>query len=100
MIKSAAHKSTPPVVLREGASPDTASARSAFLLAATNMSWQLAIVVLVPIIGGFKLDEYFSTTPVLTIIGFVLAMVGMGLVVWRQLQLFSPSIPPTKETKK
>jgi len=73
-----------------------AGARQDFLIAAANMSWQLAIVVLAPVIGGFKLDEALNTTPVLTIVGFILAMVGMAAVVWRQLQIFSPNIPPAK----
>lgn len=71
-----------------------------FLLAATNMSWQLAIVVLVPIIGGFKIDQHLhDSLPVGTILGFILAMIGMALVVWRQLQLFSPKITTKVETK-
>ncbi len=42
-----------------------------FLIAALSMSWQLAIVVLVPIIGGFELDKILGTVPVLTMIGFL-----------------------------
>ena len=60
------------------------------------MSWQLAIVVLVPIIGGFELDQKLNTLPALTIVGFVVAMVGMGAVVWRQLQIFAPPLPSSK----
>ncbi|HEY5153062.1 MAG TPA: AtpZ/AtpI family protein, partial [Candidatus Saccharimonadales bacterium] len=62
-----------------------------FLMSALNMSWQLVIVVLVPIIGGFELDKRFNTMPALTIAGLVLAAVGTGLVVRRQLQLFGPA---------
>ena len=54
------------------------------------MSWQLAIVVLVPIIAGFELDKRLDLLPALTIVGFIIAMAGMALVVWRQMQLFSP----------
>jgi F0F1-type ATP synthase assembly protein I len=88
MKTTAAHTSTPPSDLSDRAAAD----RATFLAAATSMSWQLAIVVLVPILGGFKLDEVLDWSPVLTIAGFVLAMIGMGLVVWRQLQLNSPPI--------
>ena len=63
-----------------------------FFMAATSMSWQLAIVVLIPIVGGFKVDQYFDSLPVGTIIGFILAMTGMGVVVWRQLQLLAPKV--------
>ena len=70
-----------------------------FFLAATNMSWQLAVVVLVPIIGGFKIDEHFNSLPVGTIIGFILAMTGMGAVVWRQLQLLAPKTETKVDAK-
>ncbi len=66
--------------------------KTEFLMAALSMSWQLAIVVLVPIIGGFELDQKLNTLPALTIVGFLVAMAGMGAVVWRQLQIFSPPV--------
>ncbi len=50
------------------------------------MSWRLAVVVLVPIIGGFKLDQHLHMTPLLTITGFLLAMAGMAIVLIRMLQ--------------
>jgi F0F1-type ATP synthase assembly protein I len=68
------------------------------LLSATlSMSWQLAIVVLVPIIGGYELDKKLHTLPLLTVIGFIVAATGMALVVWRQLQLIAPLASPPKE---
>jgi len=73
-------------------SVSAANPRRDFYLAATNMSWQLAIVVLLPIVGGFKLDEHWHSLPLWTFVGFALAMVGMGVVLWRQLQLLSPKI--------
>ena len=63
------------------------------------MSWQLAIVVLAPIIGGFKLDEYFNILPVGTIVGFMLAMTGMSVVVWRQFQLLTPKTETKVDAK-
>jgi F0F1-type ATP synthase assembly protein I len=65
-------------------------ARRDFFVAALTMSWQLAIVVLVPLIGGFKLDESLNTSPALTLVGFFLAMAGTAAIVWRQLQRLSP----------
>lgn len=73
--------------------------RKEFFVAAMNMSWQLAVVVLVPIIGGFELDQKFDTLPALTIAGFFIAMGGMGVVVWRQLQLFAPPADNGKGAK-
>lgn len=67
------------------------TAQQQFIGAALNMSWQLALAVLVPVIGGVKLDQNFNTTPLLTIIGFMLAIFGMVIVVWRQFQALSPT---------
>ena len=61
-----------------GKSPTTV-----FVGMALDMSWRLAIVVLVPIIGGFKLDEALNMSPLLTITGFLVAMTGMGIVMWQ-----------------
>ena len=70
--------------------PSSGNAKRDFYLAAANMSWQLAIVVLVPVVGGFKLDEHLHSLPLWTFVGFSLAMIGMAIIVWRQLQLLSP----------
>lgn len=63
----------------------TANPGSAFISLALDMSWRLAIVVLVPVVGGFELDKKLNTAPLLTIVGFVFAMVGMALVLRRML---------------
>lgn len=78
---------------------DISTARQNFLIAFGNMSWQLAIVVLVPILAGVKLDQHFKTGSTLTIVGLVLAMIGMGLVMWRTLQVAN-RIPVPKLTAK
>ncbi len=54
-----------------------------FYITVLNMSWQLAIVVIVPIVGGFKLDEKFNSSPWLTLLGFVVAAAGTFLVLQR-----------------
>jgi F0F1-type ATP synthase assembly protein I len=51
-----------------------------------SMSWQMAVAVLLPTVGGYKLDAHFKTTPYLTLIGLVLAMLGMVLVVRNSLK--------------
>lgn len=65
---------------------------------ALDMTWRLAIVVLVPIIGGFQLDKALDTSPVFFISGFVLAMTGMGLVMWRTVQAAN-RVPAPKANK-
>jgi F0F1-type ATP synthase assembly protein I len=72
---------------------------SVFISMALDMTWRLAIVVLVPIIGGFKLDEHFRTTPGLTILGFLIAMTGTGLVMWQTLRSAN-NLPVSKKEKK
>ncbi len=88
----------------KAAANSAAASRGQFMTAVMGMSWQLAVVVLVPILGGFFLDQQFATTPLLTILGFMIAMTGFGLVTWHQLQRFTPSnhqtIHPTATTTK
>lgn len=62
------------------------SPSSVFVGMALDMSWRLALVVLVPIVGGYQLDQAMATTPLLTIVGFLAAMTGMALVMWSTLQ--------------
>ncbi len=70
-----------------------------FVGMALDMSWKLAIVVLVPIIGGFKLDEALDKSPLLTITGFLVAMTGMGIVM-RQTYSAANQIDLPKNLKK
>jgi F0F1-type ATP synthase assembly protein I len=80
-------KGGPRKVASQASSPieQTYYQRSLFLSLAMDMTWQLAVVVIVPIVGGYLLDKHFTTTPWLTIIGFLLAAVGMFAVLRRTL---------------
>jgi uncharacterized membrane protein len=68
------------------------------LNASLQMSWKLAIVVLIPLIGGVKLDQHLKTGPYLTILGILLAIGGIYYVLSRILAEFNQSIKP-KGTK-
>jgi F0F1-type ATP synthase assembly protein I len=57
-----------------------------FVDMAMGMSWRLAFVVILPIVAGFKVDAHFDTSPLGTITGFLLALVGMVLVLRRMLK--------------
>jgi hypothetical protein len=59
--------------------------RSAFVFMALNMSWQLALVVLIPVIAGVQLDKKFNTS-FMTFVGLGVAFVGSALVMWRTMQ--------------
>jgi uncharacterized membrane protein YhaH (DUF805 family) len=92
---------TPGVSGQIAVSQSGKSPRSDFMAAVLGMSWQLALVVLVPIVGGFELDRQFATSPLLVMLGFVVAMIGFGLVVRQQLHRFSPPevTQPVKSAK-
>ena len=57
--------------------------QSLFLSMALNMTWQLALVVLVPIVGGYMLDQHYHTSPWLTVVGAVVGMLGVAGVLYR-----------------
>ncbi len=44
----------------------------------TGFAWSIVVVLLVFIGGGIFLDQLLDTTPVLTLIGIVLGLVGAG----------------------
>lgn len=71
--------------------------KSVFVGMAVDMSWRLALVVLIPIIGGYELDSRLGTTPMITIVGFLVAMVGFGLVLWRTTEV-AAQMPASKST--
>ena len=79
---------------------DTKQQRQLFLASALSMSWQLAIVVLVPIIGGYELDQHLKTTPLLTIIGFVVAMAGTYGILRTVLREFNTTTNKPKADKQ
>lgn len=67
----------------------TGTPTALFFSMGIDMSWRLALSVLVPIIGGVYLDKAFDTAPALLITGFVLAIVLSTLTVRRTLKLTS-----------
>jgi F0F1-type ATP synthase assembly protein I len=68
------------------------SPSSQFIGAALSMGWQLALAVLVPVIGGFELDQHFNTSPLWTITGFIIAMVGTFAIIKKVLNEFNENI--------
>ena len=61
---------------------DVLEAKQQFIGATLNLSWRLALTVLIPIIGGLSLDKRFDTSPSYTITGFMLAVVCGCMAVW------------------
>jgi F0F1-type ATP synthase assembly protein I len=65
---------------------DSSRQKSQFVGLALQMGWQLAVVVLIPIIAGAQLDKVFDTSPVLLCIGLALALLGTVAVMWATMQ--------------
>lgn len=61
---------------------DTVNAKQQFFTSALTMSWQLALTIVIPVVAGVKLDDYFDSSPSLTLTGFFLAIAMGGTVVW------------------
>lgn len=60
----------------------TMAAKRQFLAASANMGWRLALTVVIPIVGGVKLDDHFKTAPSFTLLGLMLAAVAGCMAVW------------------
>lgn len=91
--KQSATKDTPPSALSKGASgvslktaeEQAAELRAIFMQMAIQMSWQLALVVVVPIVGGYMLDGHYHTAPWLLVAGLIVAAAGVFGVLKRVL---------------
>lgn len=68
---------------RDMSYPDSLEAKEMFLAKSLSMSWQLALSVLIPIVGGYYLDSYLHTQPWLTLVGVILALALSITIVWR-----------------
>jgi hypothetical protein len=92
MEKSAAQSATPQSLggkkssKSEKTTVNSSRQQSQFVGMALTMGWQLAVVVLVPIIGGVELGKAVGAQTVLTIIGLASAVLGSILVMWRTMQ--------------
>lgn len=87
MKTTAVHRSTPPPA-RGGvkAREPSDGARRNFLVYAANMGWQLAVTVLVPVIGGAELDKHSGGRHLWVFVGLGLAVIASVLVMWRTVQ--------------
>ena len=69
-----------------------------------GMSWQMAIAVLIPTVGGYQLDNHFKTSPYLTLVGLTLAVIGSVLIIRKALKdlnvyMMPPNAAESAETK-
>lgn len=106
---TAAPESTPHSLNSEDAQKPSESAKTdevmyqtnLFYVTVLNMSWQLAIAVIVPIVGGYKLDQQFDSSPWLTLLGLAIAAAGTFVVMKFTLMKATKRAmhQPTKGTK-
>ncbi len=61
---------------------DAQVAKTQFVGATINLSWRLALTVLIPVVGGIKLDDKFDTAPSFALTGLMLASVGACVAIW------------------
>lgn len=87
-------KKTSPAVSEKNDQLATAEIRSTFFAAALSMGWQLAVVVVIPIVGGYYLDQRLDVAATWEIVGFVVALLGFIVVVRRQLLDFNEMTKP------
>lgn len=62
---------------------DVSAYNNLFVAMALGMSWQLAIVVIVPILGGYALDSKAHTSPLFVLLGLVVACLGVSAILFR-----------------
>jgi len=55
------------------------------LTSALNLATNVAAVLAIGLLGGRWLDNRFETTPLLTILGFMLGAASAGKIMWDQL---------------
>ncbi len=79
---------TPPTASKGVTKAHSSSSNSSQSVAviAMNMAWQLAIVVIAPIVGGHFLDVHYNTSPAWTVAGLVLSIAAMIVVIYQTLQ--------------
>ncbi len=56
-------------------------AKRAFILGLLDLSWKMAVAMLLPIFAGLYIDSRTDSGQTFTLIGFGLGMVGAALVV-------------------
>ena len=85
MKKAAGRKDEPNDVIAEEIqlASQVFDAKQKFIAATLNLSWRLALTVLIPLLAGIWLDKKFDSAPSYTITGFMLAIVFGCMAVWQ-----------------
>jgi predicted Na+-dependent transporter len=60
-----------------------ASAKQQFATSTLDMGWQMALMVLIPVLLGVWLDSKFNSSPSLTLAALVVAISGSAWVIYK-----------------
>ncbi len=100
MSKAAAKKKTTTAEDEVQGYMDALNAKRMFLGATANMSWRLAITVLVPIVAGVKLDDHFHSMPSYTLAGIMIAAAAGSAAVWSTIKEVNHEQASQEKSKK
>lgn len=78
-----------PTITSDGTNTTSKSSAQTSAAVALTMSWQLLVVIVLPVLGGRWLDTRFSMSPVWTVIGVVAGLAGTIIVVRQAMQQLS-----------
>ena len=67
-----------------------------FMSTMLTMGWQLAVIVLLFLFGGYKLDARYHSSPNLTLLGLLLAVICAAFVVRKAVTDLDDSLKPIK----
>lgn len=59
------------------------TASQQFVNSTISMGWQMALMVIIPVVIGVKLDDHFKTQPSYTLAALFLAVGGAAMIVSR-----------------
>ncbi len=76
------------------------SAKQQFVSSAMNMGWQMAGMILIPVIIGVKLDDYFKSSPSYTLAALILAVGGSVYVVSNTIKQVNKEQPNSSDKEK
>ncbi len=68
---------------QEDITNNSIAAKQLFISSVISMSWQMAVAVLVPVVGGYYLDRHFNSAPWITLFGLMLGVILCVMIVRR-----------------
>ena len=76
------------------------AAKSQFFGATLNLSWRLALTVLIPVLIGVKLDKTFDKSPSFVLAGLTLAAFGAVLTIMQTVKEVNQQQLETNKKRK